>query len=97
VVVLNRVVCCYPDYPALLGAATAHARRVVAFSFPPDARWARFGIRLVNVFLRLRRCEFRAYVHPERGMLETVAADGFRLVSSERAGIWRVAVLERAA
>jgi 2-polyprenyl-3-methyl-5-hydroxy-6-metoxy-1,4-benzoquinol methylase len=34
-VVLRRVVCCYPDYERLLGAAADHARRALVFSYPP--------------------------------------------------------------
>jgi hypothetical protein len=34
-VVLHRVVCCYPDYERLLGAAADHARRALVFSYPP--------------------------------------------------------------
>jgi hypothetical protein len=33
-VVLHRVVCCYPDYERLLGAAPDHARRALVFSYP---------------------------------------------------------------
>src|SRR5688572_16023398 len=35
VVVLHRVVCCYPDYERLLGVAAQHARRLLVFSYPP--------------------------------------------------------------
>ena len=35
VVVLHRVVCCYPDYERLLSAAGRHTRRLLAFSYPP--------------------------------------------------------------
>ena len=35
IVVLHRVVCCYPDYALLLGAAADHARRLLVFSHPP--------------------------------------------------------------
>src|SRR3982751_3391168 len=35
IVVLHRVVCCYPDYAKLLGAAAEHARRQLVFSYPP--------------------------------------------------------------
>jgi hypothetical protein len=35
VVVLHRVVCCYPDYATLLSAAVRHARRALAYSHPP--------------------------------------------------------------
>jgi magnesium-protoporphyrin O-methyltransferase len=43
-VVLHRVVCCYPDYGRLLGAAAAHARRLVVFSYPPRNALSRFFI-----------------------------------------------------
>jgi predicted RNA methylase len=32
-VVLHRVVCCYPDYERLLAAAADHARRALVFSY----------------------------------------------------------------
>ena len=35
VVVLHRVVCCYPDYEVLLGAAAGKARQTVVFTYPP--------------------------------------------------------------
>ncbi|HLB86344.1 MAG TPA: methyltransferase domain-containing protein, partial [Terriglobales bacterium] len=38
VVTLDRVVCCYPDVEALLGAAAGRARRLLAFTYPRD-RW----------------------------------------------------------
>jgi hypothetical protein len=34
-VILQRVVCCYPDHERLLGAAADHARRALVFSHPP--------------------------------------------------------------
>src|SRR5688572_20982983 len=41
IVVLHRVVCCYPDYDALLTAAARHARRAVVFSHPPRTWFTR--------------------------------------------------------
>ena len=35
IVVLHRVVCCYPDYERLLGAAGDRAKRALVFSHPP--------------------------------------------------------------
>ena len=35
VVVLHRVVCCYPDYELLLTAAAAKARRTLVYTYPP--------------------------------------------------------------
>lgn len=96
VVLLHRVVCCYPDYERLLGGAAGKARRLLAFSFPPDFAVARAAVRVLNLWPRLRGCDFRAYVHPESELLAAVERNGFRIVSRERSGIWRIALFERA-
>src|SRR6478609_2069120 len=41
IVVLHRVVCCYPDYEALLGAAAQRAQRLLVFSYPPRNAFSR--------------------------------------------------------
>jgi magnesium-protoporphyrin O-methyltransferase len=64
VVVLHRVVCCYPDVDALVGKAAASARRRVALTVPQQRWWIGWGLRAVNVWLRIRRCGFRTYQHP---------------------------------
>lgn len=96
VVLLHRVVCCYPDYERLLDAAARKAGRLLAFSFPPDLAVARAAIFVLNLWPRLRGCDFRSYVHPESEMLAAVERNGFRIVSRERSGVWRIALLERA-
>ena len=53
-------------------------------------------MRVLNLWPRLRGCDFRSYVHPESEMLATVERNGFRIVSRERSGVWRIALLERA-
>ena len=95
VVVLHRVVCCYPDYDALLATASAKARRFIAFSFPPDHALARFLVRVLNLGQRLRGSAFRSFVHPEREMLAAVERQGLRVTTRRRSGVWRMALLER--
>jgi SAM-dependent methyltransferase len=94
VVLLNRVVCCYPDYETLLATAADKARRLVAFSYPPDSALTRGLVGVVNLWQRLRGSDFRSYVHPERAMLKTVERRGFELVARERSSIWRIVLLE---
>src|SRR3954454_11453257 len=64
VVVLHRVVCCYPDYERLLGAAADHARRLLVFSHPPRNAVSRAIIALENAGFRARGMEFRTFAHP---------------------------------
>ena len=96
VVLLHRVVCCYPDYQALLGIAAVKARRLLAFSYPPDVALARWANGALNLWPRLRGCDFRGHVHPEHAMLEVVEGQGFHATARERAGVWRIAIVERA-
>jgi magnesium-protoporphyrin O-methyltransferase len=97
VVVLNRVVCCYPDYERLLGAAADHARRLVVFSHPPRNAISRAAVAAQNAFFRLRGDEFRTFAHPPEAMLAALARRGFRRTYGAQTLVWRVEGLERGA
>src|SRR5437763_9960904 len=77
VVVLHRVVCCYPDYERLLSAAAEHARRLLVFSYPPRNRASRLVARLQNVASRLLGKALRTCPPPPAGRL-AVLRDGRR-------------------
>jgi magnesium-protoporphyrin O-methyltransferase len=97
IVVMHRVVCCYPEPELLVGAAAGHARRLLALSFPrDDAWWLRLGVRLANVWLRLIG-SIETYVHAPARVVSAAERAGMRTVLHERSSrIWRVAVFERA-
>ena len=96
IVVLNRVICCYPDMPRLAGAAAGHARRTLALSFPNDRWWTRLALGLGNVALRAMRREFRVYAHPPRQVVATVEGHGLRVTGGRRGVFWQVVAFERA-
>jgi SAM-dependent methyltransferase len=93
VVVLNRVVCCYPDYERLLGAAAARAQRLLVFSYPRPWLLARAFARLVNLAMRARRREFRVYIHRPEAMLAVVEEHGLRPTFQHRGVVWHAAGL----
>jgi hypothetical protein len=95
VVVLNRVVCCYPDMPALVGAAAEKTRRSLALSFPRDTWFMRLGARGINAWSRLRRSDFRFFVHKPADIVATASARGLRLVDKDSGRLWQIAALER--
>jgi 2-polyprenyl-3-methyl-5-hydroxy-6-metoxy-1,4-benzoquinol methylase len=95
VVVLHRVVCCYPDYERLLGAAADHARRLLVFSHPPRNTISRALIATQNGAFRLLRREFRAFVHPPAAMLDVLERHGLRPTTTYRTVPWTVVGLER--
>jgi magnesium-protoporphyrin O-methyltransferase len=94
-VLLHRVVCCYPDMQALVGAAAARAHRYLALSFPPDAWWARLGLWAENRWRALTHDDFRACFHPPADILAVVEAQGLRIARQRRRGFWHAVVFER--
>lgn len=96
VVVLNRVVCCYPDYAGLLGAAADHARRQVVFSHPPRNLVSRTVVAAQNLVLRMLRSDFRVFAHPPQAMLDVLSQRGLGSTRTARALVWQVAAARRA-
>jgi 2-polyprenyl-3-methyl-5-hydroxy-6-metoxy-1,4-benzoquinol methylase len=95
-VVLHRVVCCYPDYERLLGAAADHARRALVFSYPPRNPLSRAFYGVFNLVMRLARSSFRGFAHPPAAMLAVLEDHGLRPTYQRRGRIWQVAGMERA-
>ena len=81
VVVLHRVVCCYPDYERLLSAAASHAKRLLVFSHPPRNLFTRSVLSCENLLHRLRSSDFRAFVHPPAAMINVAEAKGSQSVT----------------
>lgn len=94
-VALDRVVCCYPEVDALVRAAAERTRRRLAIVLPPDNVIAKAVIGLENLWLRLTRNEFRAYVHPHARVTAAARAAGLEPAGGRRLGIWELLVFER--
>ncbi len=97
IVVLDRVVCCYPAMPALVGAAAAHATRMLGLVYPLDAWWVRLGVGAVNLGLAAQRSAFRVFCHPTAAVDGELRRAGMRQRFYRASGPWQVAVYERAA
>ena len=95
IVLLHRVVCCYPDYERLLGAAAQRALRFLVFSYPPRNPLTRLFISAENLVFRLMRREYRSFAHPPAAMLGVLAERGLRPTFAHHALVWQVAGLER--
>ena len=95
VVVLHRVVCCYPDYAKLLGAAADHTRRALVFSHPPRNAVSRAVVATQNLFFRLGGREFRTFAHPPTAMRAVLAEHGLRPLAAPSGRLWRVSAATR--
>lgn len=95
VVVLHRVVCCYPDYERLLGAAAAHCRGRMTFSHPPRNLLVRGFAATQNATFRVLGRRYRAFAHPPEAMVGVVVAHGMRPAMARKGVVWQVRGLVR--
>ncbi len=99
-VVLDRVICCYPDVDKLLANSIPAARRRLAFSVPNSRGWrglaARISRRVDNGWngLRGRACD--TFVHDLDRIDATLRTAGFERRARATSGLWFVGVYERA-
>jgi magnesium-protoporphyrin O-methyltransferase len=98
-VVLDRVICCYPDAYRLLTNSIPAARRRLAFSVPNSRGWrglvARSSRWLDNSWNGLRGRPCATFVHDLDRMERTLGEAGFARHARATRGLWYVAVYER--
>lgn len=97
VVVMDRVICCYPYLQQLLGAAAARARRLLVISFPFDDWWVRWPFRLLDAALTLVGSGYHPFLHPLPDVLHVAAQHGLKPISQDRHRIWRIMAFARQA
>jgi magnesium-protoporphyrin O-methyltransferase len=93
-VTLDRVVCCYPSYEAMLEEAIRHAKRGVALSYPRDRWLVRAAMWLENA-KHARTSGFRTFVHPPLQMQQVIERAGFELARRRTTAIWATDVYVR--
>lgn len=99
VVVLDKVICCYPDADALIDRSTAAANRLYAFALPESrgfwgliarTRWFVFGL-----LERLQGDSLKRFVHDRAEVEARVLAAGFQPIRTGRQFVWFVGVYAR--
>lgn len=95
-VVMNRVVCCYPDMEKMMAAAFGKAKRHLAATFPRNRWYNRWAIGAGNWYLRRRNVGFQAYVHPPGDIMQVASEAGFEVVHRDRNLVWQAVVFRRA-
>lgn len=96
VVIVHKVVCCYPHVAGLVRPAAERARRWLLLTFPADRWWIRAGLRTANAVQTMFGFRFRLFFHEPREIQTIAESTGLRLVFSQRGIFWQFLALERA-
>jgi SAM-dependent methyltransferase len=98
IVILDTVICCYPDFANLVENSSSAAGRYYAISLPDDSRPVTKMLKLLlplqNVIVAVAgRAGFRFYLHPIGRIRKRLEEKGFTVSSKSKEGwIWSVFV-----
>lgn len=95
VVVLDRVVCCYPDGVALLVKAARHSQRALVYSHPRPFWFMPLFRALCALGMRLSGREYRFFLHDPERLLRAATGAGHGRVVTRSVGVWRLVWVSR--
>jgi SAM-dependent methyltransferase len=99
VVVLDKVICCYPDWRELVDNTSQASSVSYGFVIPRSegltAPIVRFFVAVQSLALKLRKCGFRPFVHDFRKIHRHLSDQGFRRTLLSKGPVWMTAVYAR--
>lgn len=95
VVVLDRVVCCYPDAAALLSKAARYSQRTLVYTYPRPFWFMPLLQTLCALGMRLIGREYRFFLHDPELLLRAATGAGHGRVVTRSVGMWRLVKVYR--
>jgi magnesium-protoporphyrin O-methyltransferase len=99
VVVMDKVLCCYPDADALLKTASESSKDLLGFVVPRDEGLMKpamkVGTALINLVEKLRKTGFRIYLHPLRSIDNLLIESGFQQANKAKSRFWLIFLYKR--
>lgn len=94
-VVLDRVVCCYPDGIKLIAKAARHSERYLVYTYPRPLWFIRVFKAMLGFTMRLFRQDYRFFLHDPEKLSQAVSEHGHALVVTRAIGLWQLVVLSK--
>jgi magnesium-protoporphyrin O-methyltransferase len=94
-VTLDRVLCCYPDVKKLIDASISRSKRIYGVVYPRNRFYFKLGIVVINLWFKIKKSEFRTYMHDESFVDDIIKSHGFILLSHKTTFLWQSVVYRR--
>ena len=95
VMLLDKVICCYPDSETLIKLSTGKCRKNYAVTYPRDSWIPRLSFGVIRFFLALARSGFKPKIYPVSWVREQIEQAGFERKSSWNDYFWISEVYQR--
>jgi predicted TPR repeat methyltransferase len=94
-VLMDRVVCCYPELEGLLVTAIDKSKQYLVLSYPRDSQLVRLYYRWRALVKSIQRSAFRLYYHEPTRIRELALEGGLELVDQAQEDFWQIDVYRR--
>lgn len=95
IVTLDRVICCYDDMEGLVGRSASLASSLYGVVYQRYRWWVIALTWLENLYLRMRRSQFRAFAHATSAVDELIRRSGLERCFSRETSLWQIHVYRR--
>ena len=97
IVTLDRVICCYEDWTALVDRSIERTKRLYGLVYPVDRWWMRLSVGIIRGVSRLFGRPAPFAVHPDRAVDARIREAGFAPILVERGVAWQTVLYRRTA
>ena len=95
ITILDKVICCYPNWERLVACSLEKTRRLYAFTIPRDRALTRIGLGAMRWGLSRTGCCYRPFIHDPEKIAKRVIASGFHPIHEARTTTWVTRVYAR--
>ena len=93
--VMDKVICCYPNFKPLMEAVIDLSVRWVAFSLPRNTWWVKAGQWFNQKWRQITGDSFRTYIHPTAEIYQQLQRGGFTIIELQTWREWEYVLCER--
>ncbi|MEQ9064631.1 MAG: methyltransferase domain-containing protein [Vicingaceae bacterium] len=95
IVILDKVICCYPHMSELITAASSKTNSMLALVYPRANFIGKIMIGLANTIFWFKKSAFRTYMHSNKKVVEVLNNQGLILVQAASVYPWNIEVYKR--
>lgn len=94
-VTLDKVICCYPDYKALLTSSLERCKGTIGVVYPFGGIIPKFIAQFNKVYFYFKKNPFRTYIHSPGEIENFIKSNGFEMLERKTSFPWHVQVYRR--
>lgn len=94
-VILDKVICCYPDADGLVHRSLDKSQQVYAITIPRDRWYISIAIGLGALIMKLLGSDFRPYLHSPEQIEAWITAKGYKKIFQRHTFIWLSQVYQK--